>query len=243
MSYEYFPNFYDALMDEELYDSWFSFATPYLPEVGGKVLDVACGTAELAVRLAKRGFEVTGIDLSEEMLSVASEKALQEEVSLLLLQQDMSQMEQLGTFDLVTCFCDSLNYLETEEQVCGAFHSIYSNLKADGVFLFDVHSVYKIDVLFKDYSYGDSDEEISCIWNSFEGEYPHSVEHELTFFKQDQDGSYNRYDELHKERTFPVDWYKKAITAAGFRKIKICADFTDFEPTETSERIFFICEK
>lgn len=134
MSYEYFPNFYDALMDEELYDNWFTFATPYLPRKGGKVLDVACGTAELAVRMAKRGFEVTGIDLSEEMLSVASDKAFQEDVSILLLQQDMSEMEQLGDYDLVTCFCDSLNYLETEEAVHGTLLSVYKNLKADGVF-------------------------------------------------------------------------------------------------------------
>ncbi|MBC1563807.1 class I SAM-dependent DNA methyltransferase [Listeria booriae] len=243
MSYEYFPNFYDALMDEELYDNWFSFAKPYLPEPGGKVLDVACGTAELAVRLAKNDFEVTGVDLSEEMLAVASEKALREDVPLTLLQQDMSQMEALDTFDLVTCFCDSLNYLETEAQVYGTLQSVYANLKEGGIFLFDVHSVYKVDECFKDYSYGDSDIEISCVWNSFPGEFPHSVEHELTFFRETPNGLYERYDELHKERTYPVEWYQKAITEAGFRKIKICADFTNSEPTKTSERIFFICEK
>ncbi|EAD7994252.1 class I SAM-dependent methyltransferase, partial [Listeria monocytogenes] len=182
MSYEYFPGFYDRLMDSELYDEWLEFSADFIGDAPKKVLDLACGTAEFALRLSFSGHQVTGVDLSKEMVAVAKEKVAAAEIDLPIIEQDMSKLALKQTFDVVTCFCDSLNYLETEQALEATIQAVSAHLEPNGLFLFDVHSVFKIEQGFKDYSYGDSDEEISTIWNSFPGEHPHSIEHELTFY-------------------------------------------------------------
>ncbi|MBC2001610.1 class I SAM-dependent DNA methyltransferase [Listeria marthii] len=243
MSYEYFPGFYDRLMDSELYDEWVEFSADFIDETPKKVLDLACGTAEFALRLSFLGHQVTGVDLSKEMVAVAKEKVAAAEINLPILEQDMSKLALNQTFDVITCLCDSLNYLETEQALEDTIQSVSTHLEPNGLFLFDVHSVYKIEEGFKDYSYGDSDEEISTIWNSFPGEYPHSVEHELTFYILGEDDTYNRVDELHKERTYPIAAYENVLKKAGFTKIDVYADFSLEKPTNTSERIFFVARK
>ncbi|EAD5682136.1 class I SAM-dependent methyltransferase [Listeria innocua] len=243
MSYEYFPGFYDRLMDSELYDEWLEFSADFIGETSKKVLDLACGTAEFALRLSFLGHQVTGVDLSKEMVAVAKEKVAAAEINLPILEQDMSKLALNQTFDVITCFCDSLNYLETEQALENTIKAVSDHLTPNGLFLFDVHSVFKIDQGFKDYSYGDSDEEISIIWNSFPGEYPHSVEHELTFYILGEDNMYNRVDELHKERTYPITTYKELLKKYGFSKIDVYADFSHENPTNSSERIFFVARK
>jgi hypothetical protein len=87
-------------------------------------------------------------------------------------------------------------------------------------------------------------DDISYIWNSYAGEYPLSVEHELTFFVFDeQSGKYDRYDELHKQRTYPKSQYENWLKAAGFQILSITGDFTNEPVSETTERIFFTVKK
>ncbi|MBC2359055.1 class I SAM-dependent methyltransferase [Listeria welshimeri] len=243
MSYEYFPGFYDRLMDSELYDEWIEFSAEFIDDSPKKVLDLACGTAEFALRLSFLGHQVTGVDLSKEMVAVAKEKVAAAEINLPILEQDMSKLALNQSFDVVTCFCDSLNYLETEQALEETIHAVSTHLEPNGLFLFDVQSVFKIDQGFKDYTYGDSDEEISTIWNSFPGEFPHSVEHELTFYILGENDTYNRVDELHKERTYPITTYENLLKKYNFTKIEVYADFGFEKPTNTSERIFFVARK
>ncbi|MBF2357040.1 class I SAM-dependent methyltransferase [Listeria welshimeri] len=243
MSYEYFPGFYDGLMDSELYDEWIEFSAEFIDDSPKKVLDLACGTAEFALRLSFLGHQVTGVDLSKEMVAVAKEKVAAAEINLPILEQDMSKLALNQSFDVVTCFCDSLNYLETEQALEETIQAVSTHLEPNGLFLFDVHSVFKIDQGFKDYTYGDSDEEISTIWNSFPGEFPHSVEHELTFYILGENDTYNRVDELHKERTYPITTYENLLKKYNFTKIEVYADFDFEKPTNTSERIFFVARK
>ncbi|WP_088809024.1 MULTISPECIES: class I SAM-dependent methyltransferase [Listeria] len=243
MSYEFFPQVYDELMDVELYDEWADFAHQVLPKDKKTLLDLASGTGEFAIRMHFQGYDVTGLDLSEEMVHVAEAKMNATNLPIPFLAENMTNFSFQKSFDVVTCFCDSLNYLETEKELDATFERVYEHLNTDGAFLFDVHSVYKVDVGFQNYSYGDSDLSVSTIWNSFPGEAPHSVEHELTFFVENSDGSYFRKDELHKERTYPVATYEKKLIAAGFSKISVYADFSLEKPDEKSERIFFLARK
>src|SRR4051794_32530381 len=100
---------------------------------GDRVLDLACGTGELSILLAKSGFNVTGVDLSEDMLMVARDKSLRAEVSIDLYEQNMLTLEGLGSYDFVTIFCDSLNYLATPVEVLQTFKNIYEHLNNDGL--------------------------------------------------------------------------------------------------------------
>ena len=156
----------------------------------------------------------------------------------------MAKLEGHGEFDVIGIFCDSLNYLKSDEDVIHTFSSVYNHLKDDGIFVFDVHSTYKISHVFTNQTFADAEEHVSYIWNSFAGELPNSVEHELSFFVLDeQTGKYDRFDELHYQRTYSVQQYSVWLEQAGFEILEVCADFETNEPQPKSERIFFIARK
>lgn len=243
MSYERFAYLYDELMQDVPYDEWVKIVEAYKEKYqvnGMKLLDLACGTGELSVRLAQKGYDVTGADLSGDMLSVAQMKAQAQSMPIQFFQQDMTELEELGEFDIIGIFCDSLNYLEDEQAVKKTFEGVYRLLKKGGLFIFDVHSVYKMRHIFADATFTWDDEEITYIWNSFKGDDPHSVEHELTFFVLDEKtGKYDRVDEVHYQRTYPEAIYVELLKQAGFENIEITGDYSLKAPDSTTERLFF----
>lgn len=247
MTYREFAYLYDTLMEDVPYDRWVDWVNSLCSEYGSggkKLLDLACGTGELSVRLSHAGFEVSGVDLSEDMLAVAQAKAGEEGLHIPFFHQDMTQLDSLGEFDVIGIFCDSLNYLPTSEDVAKAFTGVYEHLKTGGLFLFDVHSIHKVDHVFAQSPFTFIDEEISYIWNCYRGEHNHSVEHELTFFVLDEEtGQYDRIDESHFQRTFEVSEYKKMLLEAGFEILSITADFEQAEPNSEAERILFAARK
>ncbi|AYV74521.1 class I SAM-dependent methyltransferase [Bacillus sp. PK3-056] len=247
MSYEQFAYLYDRLMNDVPYEKWIQLikkaAADYKVK-GANLLDLACGTGELSIRLAQTGYNVTGIDLSEDMLSVAQAKTMEAGESVFYIEQDMSQLEGLPVFDLICICCDSINYLRTEEEVINTFESVYAHLDEKGLFIFDVHSLYKMNQLFINQTYTVNDEDLSLIWQCYEGEYPNSVEHDLSFFELDAaSGMYRRYDELHFQRTYSVDQYSEWLEQTGFTLLKVEADFSQDILDEKAERIFFYCKK
>ncbi len=246
MAYEHFAHYYDYLMEDVPYENWVDFvlkkAQGYGVE-GKRMLDLACGTGTLAIGLARAGLEVEGLDLSPEMLAAARGKAEEAGITLPLYEQDMTAFEGLGDFDLVGCFIDSLNYLRDGKAVQDVFTNAFNALKPGGILMFDVHTVYKINQVFMNATFADSDEEVSYIWHSFPGGEPDSVEHELTFFcKQNNNAElYKRFDELHYQRTFPEKDYVKWLKEAGFGRItsETESDSSIGEP----ERLFFTAWK
>ncbi|QNK48088.1 methyltransferase domain-containing protein [Brevibacterium sp. PAMC23299] len=247
MTYERFAYVYDELMKDAPYEKWLMILTAKLEQygIGGrKVLDLACGTGEMTVELAQHGFEVTGVDLSDEMLLVANEKAGKLGLSIPLFQQNMAELEGLGQFDCVTIFCDSLNYLRDEEDIVKTFSRVHEHLKDGGLFMFDIHSLYKMEEIFSDHTFAVNGEEVSYIWDCFPGEEPYSVEHDLSFFvRDDESGLYDRFDELHYQRTYPVEQYKKWLEQAGFTVSEILADLEEAPLVTETERILFVASK
>jgi predicted TPR repeat methyltransferase len=246
MAYNKFAYIYDQLMDGAPYKHWIEYieriSTTYQEEVK-TILDVGCGTGTLAIPLAKEGYDVKGVDLSEDMLMVAQEKADQSKVRLQFFQQNMSELNGFYPTDLVTIFCDSINYLDSESNVKSTFESVYKNLRDGGLFLFDIHSQFKIQNIFVGKTFAQEEEHLSYIWECYKGNNPLSVEHELSFFVHLNNNMYEKFTETHKQRTFPLDHYKKWLKETGFEILEITADFTENTPNEESERIFFACVK
>ncbi|MHC0035842.1 class I SAM-dependent DNA methyltransferase [Pseudoneobacillus sp. C159] len=247
MSYQRFAYLYDTLMEDVPYDKWLETVETFGKQYhvsGKKLLDVACGTGELSCRFALKGYQVTGVDLSEDMLAVAQAKAEENGLYIPFFQQNMAQLEGLEQFDYITIFCDSINYLSEERDVVATFNGVRNHLSENGLFLFDVHSEYKMESIFKDQTFTHLSQEICYIWHCFSGEYPLSVEHELTFFVGDSEGrTYERMEEYHFQRTFPIDQYKTWLDETGFETLQILADLENQSPTQTSERILFIARK
>jgi SAM-dependent methyltransferase len=245
MSYQQFAYLYDQLMEDAPYAKWLTFikdAAQKHHSDAKRFLDVGCGTGSLSILLAKEGFDVTGVDLSSDMLTVAKEKADREKVSLNLFQQDMRELEDLGLFDCVTILCDSLNYIVTEEDVQKTFHAAANQLEENGLLLFDVHSIHKIQNIFIGNTFASNEEHLSYIWHCYEGDLENSVEHDLSFFIQSGE-LYERYDEVHIQRTFAVEKYIEWLNDNQFEVIDIKGDFENAPPTGESERILFIAKK
>ncbi|PLR87665.1 class I SAM-dependent DNA methyltransferase [Bacillus sp. V33-4] len=247
MTYEKFAYLYDELMKDVPYDKWVDLLmekTEKYAVNGRHLLDLACGTGELSIRLARAGFSVSGVDLSADMLTVAQAKAAENRLAIGFYQQNMAEVTGFDEVDIAGIFCDSLNYLETKQDVKDTFRSVNSQLKKGGLFLFDVHSIYKVTKIFMNETFAVDGEKISYIWNCFPGDVPNSVEHDLIFFVLDElSGKYDRFQEYHKQRTFPIYEYEGWLQEAGFDVLEILADFEDDEPDEQSERIFFIARK
>ncbi|MGC6770407.1 class I SAM-dependent DNA methyltransferase [Enterococcus sp. LJL128] len=245
MTYKTFAFVYDEVMDETLYEQWLAFSERHLPKESSRILELACGTGRLAVDFAKAGFQVTALDLSEEMLAIASERAHEEEVDIQFVQGNMMELSEVGQYEAITCFSDSLCYMENRQAVQQVFDEVYQALEEEGTFIFDVHSVYQVDQVFPEYSYHYQTEEFAFLWDSYQGEKEHSIEHFLTFFvQQGSDGeTFIRKDELHKERTYAMDDYLMMLESSGFACVDVYGDFTDEQPKEESTRWFFVCQK
>lgn len=246
MRYEQFALLYDEFMNDVPYDKWVEYVEQKLQEAGitGKtLLDVACGTGNVTLPLVQKGYDVTGIDLSEEMLTVAQQKLAEAGYIVPFYQQDMRELELPQQFDCITIFCDSLNYVTEKAGVQETFARVHRNLKQNGLFLFDVHSLYKIHHIFINETYTVNEEAAALIWNCFPGEYPDSVEHELTFFvKDEQEDVYHRFDEFHVQRTYSITDLKVWLEEAGFLVMSITGNFFS-EVTEQTERVFFAVKK
>lgn len=242
MIYENFAFVYDEVMDENLYQMWLDFSNKHFRENTKRVLELACGTGALACEFARADFDVTALDLSEEMLMVASARAAREKVDVQFVQADMMDLSEVGTYEAITCFSDSLCYMPDRQSVQQVFDTVYQALEEEGKFIFDVHSIYQINQIFPDYSYHYQTEDFAFLWDSYLGEKPNSIEHFLTFFVKDEE-TFLRFDELHQERTYSLENYYTMLENSNFSQIEIFGDFSDEKPNDTSKRWFFVCTK
>ena len=243
-SYSEFASVYDELMTEIPYDSYAELIELAAGGIAGKkILDIGCGTGLLSVKLAKMGGDVTGVDLSPEMLGVAKERANALSAPVSFIEQSMQQLKGFSDFDIAVIAIDSLNYVIDREEVIQTLRNVYNSLAAGGVLLFDVHSLFKTDVIFMEGPFTFDNERISYIWETEEGDEPHSVFSELAFFIRNIDGFYKRFDEVHYQRTFSVQDYVEMLTGIGFSIERVFADWEDEPPQDESERIFFQVRK
>ncbi|MCZ2492743.1 class I SAM-dependent methyltransferase [Dellaglioa carnosa] len=246
MIYTTFSKLYDQLMDPDLYDSWQTFVEAQVPNKKTEILELACGAGQLAIALTRSGYSVVGLDLSEEMLSIADQHAQDANVSLPLLQGDMMDLEdlELPQFDAVTCFADSFCYLPDAQSVGKVFKSIHGLLRTDGRFVFDVISTYQTDDVYPGYMYNYQDNSQAFLWSTFQDEQPHSVVHELTFFvKNESNDQFEKITEDHHERTYSVETYTELLKNAGFKNIQVSADFGTSKIDDKTTRLFFVCDK
>lgn len=243
--YSTFAKYYDELFDEQMYVDWAKFVKKNVNQ-DAKILDLAGGAGRLAVLLAKDKYDVTVADLSEEMLSLADQHINDEKVEVPLIQANMLEMDGFDNYDVITCFADSLCYLSDIKQVEQVFTQASNHFNDGGKFIFDVISPYQTDEVYPGYMYNFENENSSrfFMWASFEDEdKPHAVIHDLSFFNEKDDGTYERVSEMHHERTYKMDEYLDALGQAGFKNISVSAEFGKQEISDTTTRWFFICEK
>lgn len=246
MIYQSFAQLYDELFDDQLYEQWRDYTLDRLPSTCKTVLDLAGGAGRLACLLAPAGVDLTVADFSPEMLSLAGDHAAEAGVDLQLIQADMRDLTGLPHYDAVTCYADSLCYLDNLADVQQTFHQVYHHLNKGGRFLFDVITPYQTDVKYPGYMYNyeDDDHQRAFIWRSFaDDEVEHGVIHELAFFNRLPDGNYHRVGETHFERSYSLAELRAALKEAGFATTTVTADFGRQQVAPQTTRWFFECQK
>ena len=247
MNYQTFAKLYDDLFDEAAYADWFQYATKFIKNKDGKLLELAGGAGRLAIQLKQAGYaDISVLDLSTEMLALAAQHAQEAELDLPLIEGDMREWSDFDErFATITSFADSFNYLANEDEILMAFKQVAEHLEDGGQFLFDVISPWQTDVYYPGYMYNWHDDETAFMWSSYGvEEQPHTVEHEFTFFVYNEDiDGFQQLQEVHTERTYSLDTYKRLLTEAGFTNIEVTADFGRAEVTDESPRWFFNATK
>lgn len=246
MIYESFARFYDDLFDGQLYQQWQQFVKEHVDKNVENILDLAGGAGRLGVLLAQDGYQVTDFDLAEEMLTLAASHADEAGVDLQLIQGDMRHLDGLNNYDLVTCFADSLCYLESIDDLQRVFQQVGNHLSRGGQFFFDMITPYQTDQVYPGYMYNYEDDEAqrAFLWSSFANDdVEHGVIHELTFFIHQSNGLFKRLHETHTERSYDLNSVMNRLRLAGFTDINVMADFGHQQVEETTTRWFFTCRK
>ncbi|HJE18946.1 class I SAM-dependent DNA methyltransferase [Aliicoccus persicus] len=233
----HFASMYDALTYDVPDNLWVDIISPYL-EHKHSVLDIGCGTGRILSALDIE--EKFGFDASREMISIAKEN----DSSLQLSVQNMQSFDYDRTFDVITANSDVINYLDDLNEVSMFIERVSKHLDPGGVFIFDSHSMYKMMTEFNDQTYADDLETISYIWFAHRGESPYSVDHELIFFNQAENGTYVKTTESFSQRTYPHEDIVNMIKESTLELIHTFSDFDSSNKVTTEcERIFYILQK
>ncbi|KEO85161.1 class I SAM-dependent DNA methyltransferase [Tumebacillus flagellatus] len=244
-AYGEFAEYYDLLMQDAPYERWMTFLEEAMARLDLKprhIADLGCGTGKLTLELFQRGYTVTGVDLSEEMLMIAQSKLERPSPKLRFLCQDLRELVLPEPVELAVSFCDSLSYIVEEEDLRATFARVRQNLKPGGCFLFDVHSIYKLQEKLGNNVFYEDNEEVTYLWQSRYDDQRQQVEYDITFFAlEDADEElYRRFHEFHVQRAYEVDVLRGLLNDCGFTTVEVYADFGWDVPTKTAERLFFV---
>lgn len=239
-AYTGFAAVYDIFMDNVPYEEWSSYLHGLLQEHGiedGIVLDLGCGTGAMTERLAAFGYDMIGVDNSEDMLELAMEKRVQSEQDILYLLQDMREFELYGTVRAAVSVCDSVNYITEPEELTEVFRLVNNYLDPGGLFLFDLNTPYKFRELLGDNVIAENRDEGSFIWENAFYEEDQVNEYDLTIFVKEEEGLYRKYQETHFEKAWTLEKVKELLEEAGMEFLGVYDGFTKEAPKEDSERI------
>lgn len=244
-AYTDFADVYDTLMDNTPYKEWCERITDILRRDGIEndlVLDLGCGTGTLTELLAKEGYDMIGIDYSQEMLARAMEKREESGLQILYLLQDMREFELYGTVGAIVSVCDSLNYLLEEEDVIETFRLVNNYLDPKGLFIFDFNTVYKYKEVIGDATIAENREDCSFIWENYYHEEDEINEYEVTFFVKEGE-LFRRFEETHYQRGYTPQQMKDFLKKAGLEYVSMADSDTGGEVTAESERIYMIARE
>ena len=241
-SYEGLAASYDALPTDVGYEKRADFLETHFRRSRipvHTVLDLACGTGTMTWLLTDRGYELIGVDGSEEMLAAAMEKSGQVEgIPPIFLHQSMPQLDLYGTVDAAICCLDSLNYLTRPADVQRTFRRLHLFIAPGGLLVFDINTVAKLAAL-DGQVFLDETEDTYCVWRT---EYHRGLcTYYMDLFDRRRDGAWQRELEIHRQRAYTTEELTGWLRAAGFNDIRTWGDGKLRRPTENEQRIYFSC--
>ena len=220
-SYSGFAKVYDLFMEDIPYDQWCARTAGILRSHGindGLVLDLGCGTGNMSECMADAGYDMIGVDASEDMLAEAMEKRGGR--NILYLHQDMRGFELYGTVRAVICIFDSINYITEKEDLVQVFRLVNNYLDPDGLFLFDFNTPAEY-AREERIAYTDECDGVYLIGRNDYEEESGINEHTVTFFVPEDDTgeTYSKFEETHVQRAYRIAEMKEALAEAGMKFI------------------------
>lgn len=280
-AYTDFALVYDTFMDETPYEEWAQYIVELLHEYGddslsdrepnanlrqerNTILDLGCGTGTLTELLARKGYDMIGVDNAQEMLQIAMDKRAQSGLDILYLLQDMREFELYGTVGAVISVCDSLNYLLEEEDILQTFRLVNNYLFPQGIFIFDFNTVYKYATVIGDATIAENREECSFIWENYYHEEEEINEYDLTIFVRENadlksggdalssekgqesanhEALFRKFQETHYQRGYRLDQMLRLVEQSGLQFLEAIDADTHGTVTDESERIYIVARK
>ena len=249
MIYDLLAPIYDSINSDIDYSRWADFIEKIIDRdyKRGKaelVLDLGCGTGSMTLELARRGYDMTGVDYSCEMLDIARNRAIDAalEDKMLWLCQDMTEFELYGTVDITVSCLDSLNHLTGAKDLERCLRLVHNYLVPDGLFIFDINGKYKFENVYADNSYVIEGEDSFCVWQNYYDPRSKLCDFYITLFKENRDGTYTRYDEVQTERMYTVRSVGSLLKKCGFELIGVYSDFDFTKGTDADERLYVVAK-
>jgi len=236
---------YDRLNADIDYSAWADYIERQFEKYAGKktvsVLDLACGTGTMTVEFARRGYDMTGVDLSEDMLCEAKRKcdAAHFTHPVLLVRQNMTELELYGTVNAALCCLDSLNYITDTGDLRRVFAHIHNYLEPDGLFVFDINTPTKFEHTYADNAYILEDDGLLCAWQNCYRKNAKICDFYLSIFCQNSNGSWQRFDEQQRERCYSLRTVKKILAETGFSICELSSDWNGSPIDDSTERWYF----
>lgn len=238
-SYNILARFYDLLTQNAEYEKRTDYILNLYKKYCGapcRALDLACGTGAISLLLRQKGCDVTGIDISEDMLAQADAKA---QGSVSFIKADMTDFTLPDKYNLCVCSLDGINHLLTPDDVKRCFACVYNALESGGIFIFDVNTLYKHKEMLADNAFVFDEEDFFLSWdNEYEGD---GLVRILLDFFVFNGKSYDRYSEEFYERAYGNDELSSALS--GFEILDILDDMSENSPAPDSERIYYVCRR
>lgn len=236
---------YDKLTYDVDYRKWADYIEAIFNKHGLKpsmVLDLGCGTGNFCIEMAKRGYEMIGVDLSPDMLSCAKDKTQEEDLDILYLNQNMAEFELYGTVDAVVCLMDSINYITDKRAVKRMFKLVKNYLNPRGLFIFDINTPYKFERVYGENIFYDIGDDSSYIWVNHYDKASKTCEFDLTFFIKNKE-EYIKCEELHLERAYSIKEIKEMVDYSKMKVHSIYNELSFSNATQKSKRVFFVIGK
>lgn len=247
MSYGIFSSVYDILTENVEYERIANKICSLLSRNGingGLLLDIGCGTGTLSFLLEKNGYDVIGVDPSEDMLSVANEKKYEENSSAIFLCQSGEELDLYGTIDCAVCSLDTINHISSLEKIRETFKKISLFMNMGGIFIFDINTVFKHREILGDNTFVYDMDEVYCVWQNTFCREEMKTDIDLDFFiKNENDESYEKYSESFSEYSYETEEILNILSECGFEVISLCDDYTDGNITKNTQRITITAKK
>lgn len=245
MSYSYFADYYDLLMEDVDYGTKADYFLELLKRHGheaGVTLDLACGTGSFIIELKKRNIDVFGADMSEDMLAQAQMKLQESGLHVMLIHSSMQELELPEKIDTCVCTLDSINHIVSKKELVRAFSNISKYLTDNGLFVFDVNTVFKHREILGDNCFILETDSVFCAWQNDYSPDTNEVLITLDFFEPDED-VYVRSSEQFSERAYTHKEMEDMLTSSDLEVIAIYDDMSFEKPKENSQREIYVVRK